>query len=110
MNSHSLLLVLLGLGALAEVVLEAASQVAHVGHATGALGAAALGLVVLVESAHLCRSTISAGSAACLLDVEGRLSAPPADGVRLVVTRACASDTFRHGARRGVELAKRTDR
>ena len=96
-NLPANLLALLCLGSLAETVLEAAGKVAHESHATGTLSAAALGLVVVVEAAHLGALTETAGSASRLLNIVRRLSAPPADDVGLVVTGACAADTFRHG-------------
>lgn len=87
----------LSLGALAEAVLEAARQVAHESHAAGTLSAAALGLVVVVEAAHLGGVAEPAGRAGRLLHIVRGLSAATADDVRLVIARARAADTFGHG-------------
>lgn len=79
---------------------------AHVSHAASALGATALGFVVVIVAAHLGAFTETARSTCGFLHVVGRLSAPPADDVRLVVTGAGTADTFRHGCEKGGGLSK----
>ena len=86
---------LLGGGALAETVLEAAGQGLEVAHAASALSSSALGLGGPVVAAHLSGGETARGTL-LLLDVERAHTAATAQGVRLVVAGTLRGGTLRH--------------